>query len=118
MEVAFRARGHEVEAVSHGLGVIGRLAGWEAPSPDVCVLDNYLPEITGMAIVNLAARTRGAAEVPVLIYSSDHMVEEQVRSSPHRVVHFMVKGRLSDLVRRTEEVGTFACRRSAGTSGS
>ena len=103
LTLGFSARGHLVEATQRGLGVIGRLAGWESPPPDVCVVDNYMPEISGVAILRLAARTRRAVDVPVVIYSSDPTVEDLVADIGHPHARFVLKtGRVASLVALVE----------------
>lgn len=100
--------------MAHGLGVIHRLTGrappaagpWgdePQPAPDVCILDNYLPEISGVAILSLAMRTRGAMDVPVVVYSSDAAVEAAVAAVGHPRAYFALKtGRVRELVDRVE----------------
>jgi CheY-like chemotaxis protein len=77
LESAFRARGHDVECTERGITVVARLMRQRADgsrTPDVCILDNYLPEITGTALLQLAARTRGASHVPIVVHSADASV--------------------------------------------
>lgn len=112
LETAFRARGHEVETLDHALGVIAKLAGHlradgsRPTPPDVCIVDNYLPEMSGIAVVNLAARSPGAERVPIILYSSDSEVVHALQASKHPRVSFALKG--SSITALIESVESFA----------
>jgi DNA-binding response OmpR family regulator len=105
---AFRAAGHDVECTERGIGVVARLIGGRGdglPSPDVCILDNQLPDITGVALLRLAAGIRAAAQVPIVVHSADTSIRALVEGTEHPQAIFVLKGSLSipELVARAVE---------------
>ena len=102
-KIALTARGHLVEITHESLGVIQRLAGWtDEPTPDVCVLDNHMPALSGIDILRLAAKTRRACDIPVLLYSNDVEVMHQIPATGHKHVLFALKNRMSDFILAVE----------------
>ena len=104
LKLNLEAKGHTVETRTTGLGVVNLLAGWddESERPDICVLDNYMPEISGMAILNLTARTAAARSVPIIFHSADATLGDDVIGSGHPNVRFIVKGHISAVVALVE----------------
>lgn len=104
LRLNLEAKGHTVTTRHCGLGVVNLLAGWDdgADRPDLCVLDNFMPEISGMAILNLAARTSSARHVPIIFHSANSNLAEEVAQSGHPNVRFVTKGHVSDVVALVE----------------
>lgn len=104
LKLNLEAKGHKVVTRSSGLGVVNLLAGWDdaGVTPDLCVLDNFMPEISGMAILNLAARTSSARYVPIIFHSANSNLAEDVAQSDHPNVRFVTKGHVSDVVALVE----------------
>ncbi len=103
LSAKLESRGHSVDRRVSGLGVLATLAGHgQTPKPDLVVLDNYMPDISGRALLELAARTPSAADVPVIFHSADNRMADAVMDSGHKHVCFVLKGRPSTVIEVVE----------------
>lgn len=100
LRLSLEFHGHVVTTRNTGLGVVNILAGWDdgATTPDLCILDNFMPEISGLAILRLAARTASARHVPIIFHSAQSTLAEDVELSDHPNVRFLTKGHVSEVV--------------------
>lgn len=100
LQLNLESKGHVVTTRNTGLGVVNLLAGWddEATPPDLCILDNFMPEISGLAILRLATRTASARHVPIIFHSAQSTLAEEVEQSDHPNVRFLTKGHISEVV--------------------
>lgn len=71
----FRAAGHEVEVASDGLEA---LAAVKAREPDLIVLDNSMPRLTGLEVCRLLKENPFTARIPVLMLTAQSGVENKV----------------------------------------
>lgn len=91
------ARGHDVYQQVTGFGAVNIAAGRTGTVPDVIILDNYLPEISGVAVLRLLAKDPKASLVPVLVHSADPEVQTDVEAVRHPYSGFVVKGSVQRL---------------------
>lgn len=95
-----QTHGFATEERTTGLGVINILAGWDedSPQPDILVLDNFMPEISGAAIVSLAARTAAASHIPIILYSASSLIQAEVEALGHPQMRFILKDHPTDVI--------------------
>lgn len=71
----FRASGHEVAVASDGLEV---LAALKTREPDLVVLDNSMPNLTGLEVCRRIKENPFTARIPVLMLTAQSGVENKV----------------------------------------
>jgi len=97
ISILLSARGHAVETRTSGFGVVNILAGRDGPQPQVCILDNFMPEISGLAILSLIVATPSACNIPIIFHSAQASLREEVLNSGHKNILFLLKSRMSTL---------------------
>ncbi|HEY4221915.1 MAG TPA: response regulator [Myxococcota bacterium] len=109
---ALEARGHEVEATTSAFGIVNKVAGANAgspgiarsPGPDLVVLDCEMPGLSGFAVIELLAKDRRTAQVPVLLVSAGDGEQQRAARAMHPLAHFHRKdGRMKGFVDDVEE---------------
>jgi CheY-like chemotaxis protein len=101
----FEACGHTVEALPSAFGLVNKVAGagGEQP-PEVVVLDCDLPGLSGLKAIELLARDRRTAHVPVLLVSAVDTSAHREAAKTHPRGMFVKKdGHLRQLVEKMEQ---------------
>lgn len=104
LATTFARKGYSVATNTSGLGVINKVAGRDGQQPDLVILDNYLPALSGLVSLKFLTQDKKACEVPVILYSADPTIQEAVNSAEHPNATFLLKGSLKQLVALAEEV--------------
>src|SRR5512139_1614316 len=71
----FRASGHDVSVASDG---VEALAAIRAREPDLVVLDNSMPNMTGLEVCRTLKDNPFTARIPVLMLTGQSAVENKV----------------------------------------
>jgi two-component system, cell cycle response regulator DivK len=106
---ALEARGHDVDVASSAFGLVNRVAGaTEAAPPDAVILDCDLPGLSGFSALELLARDRRTARVPILVASAGDTPQHRSMVLGHPFASFHQKdGHMKQLVSRLEEHVSF-----------
>lgn len=101
---ALESRGHDVETTSAAFGLVNKVAGaLGGRRPDVVVLDCELPGLTGFSAIELLARDRRTASVPIVLVSAAASIQHLDAAKAHTHATFMQKdGRMRSLVEAIE----------------
>jgi len=112
---ALGRKGHDVDVLRSGFGVMNRVTGLEGTAPDLVVLDYSMPGLSGGNLLELMAKNERAVEVPVLLYTAmDRANTPEVELHPN--ARYVAKGRLSGLFRALEEFDEDVPRASGASS--
>ncbi|HYG58559.1 MAG TPA: ATP-binding protein, partial [Symbiobacteriaceae bacterium] len=85
----------------HGARTFHARTGWEAiamteqTTPDLLVLDLYLPEVDGFAVIDWLRRHDWLNRVPLVVYTARDLSETDRRSLQTGNTVFLTKGRIS-----------------------
>ena len=85
---ALEARGHEAESTSSAFGLVNKVAGVK---PHVLVLDCEMPGLSGFSIIELLAKDRRTANVPVLLVSAGYGDAQLAAAAAHPFARFKRK---------------------------
>ncbi len=100
---ALEARGHEVETLPSAFGLVNRVAGVTGPSPQMVVLDCEMPGLSGFSAVELLAKDRRTAQVPILLVSAGDGEQHKTAKAAHPRASFYKKdGRMKVFVEQLE----------------
>jgi CheY-like chemotaxis protein len=101
---ALRSHGHVVDTMDTGFGVVNRVAGVGGDKPDLVILDNYLPAMPGLVLLELLARNPATRMVPVILYSSDTGLAEAVAAAKHPACFYFPKGSVLALLKEVKRI--------------
>ncbi len=89
-------RGHSVEVMTSPFGAVNKVAQ-KPGGPDVVVLDQMMPALSGSSLLKILADHETARKVPVLLCSS--LTREDIKQNLgiHPRCAFVQKGRISDV---------------------
>ena len=111
LKKALEHRGHVVETRTSAVGLLEYLTGegTEGPQaqPDLLILDNMMPGITGGRMLDLLADDARTNTIPVLLYSAMPMEELDVLIRQHPICEGLTKaGRLKEVFEAIERLVT------------
>jgi CheY-like chemotaxis protein len=96
---ALEARGHQVETSTSAFGLVNKVAGSSSQSPEMVVLDCEMPGLSGFSVIELLAKDRRTAHVPVLLVSAGDGEQHRQARSVHPLASFHRKdGRMKQMV--------------------
>lgn len=102
LSISLNTKGCVVETSSSPLGTIRRLM--DQPSVDILILDNYMPALSGLALLGLIKHTPKVAHIPIVFHSADSTMRALVTAVGHSHCTFHPKGKLSDLMNLILEI--------------
>ena len=100
-------RGHTVELLTSGFGVVNRVAGREGTAPDVVVLDVMMPALSGEEVLTMLAKEPATRGVPVVLYSAvDKGSLDRIAAAHPRCAGLQKGGGLTELIQAVQRAAS------------